>query len=149
TRFGVSGGGLVVTQEGTVLVVTKAGIRSFPPAQLVLQANKFQGGRLETPKENPFLGQNKFLPVETRVYVMKVSVDAKKDKVTFIVVECDTCNGVQQPSYYKAQIAFQFAPGYLQSAEAGQIADVVEQLLAHENGNAQGGQDAQGERNPK
>jgi hypothetical protein len=76
---------------------------------------------------------------------MRVLVDAKKDKITFIVVECDACNGVQQPSFYKAQVAFQFPQGYLQGAEAGQVADVVSQVLAPENGgNGQGGQDAQG-----
>jgi len=152
TRFGVDASGLVVTDPGVVLVVRKPGIRSFPPTMMALQTTRYQDGKVSTPPNNPFLGPNKFLPVETRVYVMKMVVDARKDLVLFVIVECDSCNGVQQPSNYKAQVAIQFPQGYLQGAEAGQVADVISELLAPDNGgnaNGQGGQDAQSGGNPQ
>jgi len=140
TRFAVDSSGLVVSDAGVVLSVRKPGVRAFPPAMLILQTTKYQDGRVDTPKENSMLGPNKLLPVDTRVYVMKMSVDVKKDRIILIVVECDSCNGAQQPSFYKAQLAFQFPQGYLQGAEAGQVSDVIAGLLGPDNPD-QGGQD--------
>lgn len=152
TRFGVDASGLVVTDPGVVLVVRKPGIRSFPPSTMALPTTRYQDGKISTPPNNPFLGPNKLLPVDTRVYVMKMVVNPAKDLILFIIVECDSCNGAQQPSYYKAQVAFQFPQSYLQGAEAGQVADVISDLLSPDNGgdaNSQGGQDAQGGGNPQ
>ena len=146
TRFAVDSTGLVVSDQGVVLAIRKPGIRAFPPATFILPTTKYQDGRVETPQNNPMLGPNRLLPVDTRVYVTKISVDAKKDKVTMIIVECDSCNGVQQPSYYKGQVAFQFPQGYLQGgADAGQVADVISELLGPDNADqgGQGGQDNQ------
>jgi hypothetical protein len=144
TRFAVDSTGLVVSDQGVVLAIRKPGIRAFPPATFIVPTTKYQDGRVETPPNNPMLGPNRLLPVDTRVYVMKISVDAKKDKVTMIIVECDSCNGVQQPSYYKGQVAFQFSQGYLQGgADAGQVGDVISELLGPDNPD-QGGQGGQG-----
>ena len=142
TRFAVDSTGLVVSDQGVVLTIRKPGIRAFPPATFIVPTTKYQGGRVDTPQNNPMFGPNRLLPVDTRVYVMKISVDAKKDKVTMIVVECDSCNGVQQPSFYKGQVAFQFPQGYLQGADAGQVADLISELLGPDNPD-QGGQGEQ------
>jgi hypothetical protein len=134
TRLAPSPTGIAVTDQGVILVVKKGGLRAYPPATVVLATNKVQDGNIETPRDNPFLGPSLLLPVDTKVYVMKLTTDPKKDRVTFIVMQCDPCNNAQQPSYFKAQVAFQFPQGYLGGgADAGQIADVVSQVLAPDN----------------
>jgi hypothetical protein len=146
TRLGIGPTGLIVADQGVILEIRKGGIRSYPPATLVLATNKVQDGNVDTPKDNPFLGPSKLLPEGTKVYVVRVSTDSKKDRVIFIVMECDPCNGARQPSYFKAQISFQFPQGYLGGgADAGQISDVVSQVLAPENsgGDANGQQQQQ------
>lgn len=141
TKFAVAGGQLQPVDQGTILVVKKGGIRAYPPTMMVLATNKVQDGNVETPKDNPFLGPSLLLPVDNRVYVMKVTPDVKKDRVILIVMQCDQCNGAQAPSFFKAQIAFQFPQGWLAGADAGQVADAVAQVLAPDN--AGGDQNAQ------
>jgi len=146
TKFAVAGGQLQPVDQGVILVVKKGGLRAYPPATLVLATNKVQDGNVETPRDNPFLGPSLLLPVDNRVYVMKVTPDVKKDRVIFIVMQCDQCNGAQAPSFFKAQIAFQFPQGWLAGADAGQVADAVAQVLVPENagGDQDGGQQQQG-----
>jgi len=146
TKFAVAGGALQPVDQGVILVVKKGGIRAYPPATLVLATNKVQDGNIETPRDNPFLGPSLLLPVDNRVYVMKVIADLKKDRVIFIVMQCDQCNGAQGTSLFKAQIAFQFPQGWLAGADAGQVADVVAQVLAPDNGGGDNGQ-SQGQPN--
>lgn len=77
---------------------------------------------------------SRLLPTETKVYVTRVAVEAKNDKVDLWVIECDSCNGVQQPSSFRAELSFQFPKGYLQGADAGQVEDMVTQVFAPDNG---------------
>jgi hypothetical protein len=141
TRLAPGPTGLTVTDQGVILTVKKGGIRAYPPTTVVLATNKVQDGNIETPRDNPFLGPSLLLPVDTKVYVLRVTPDPKKDRVTFVVMQCDPCNNAAQPSYFKAQVAFQFPQGYLTGADAGQIADVVAQVLVPDNGG--GDQNAQ------
>jgi hypothetical protein len=141
TRLAPGPTGLTVTDQGVILTVKKGGIRAYPPTTVVLATNKVQDGNIETPRDNPFLGPSLLLPIDTKVYVLRVTTDPKKDRVTLVVMQCDPCNNAQQPSYFKAQVAFQFPQGYLTGADAGQIADVVSQVLVPDN--AGGDQNAQ------
>jgi len=69
------------------------------------------------------------------------------------VIACDSCNNVNPPTYYKSQVVFQFAKGYLAKASPPQIEDVIAQVFTIDDssgnqqnggGSAQGNQDAQG-----
>ena len=44
-----------------------------------------------------------------KVYVTKISVNLKADRIGLTVIECDTCNGATQTSSYKSVIEFRFA----------------------------------------
>jgi hypothetical protein len=66
----------------------------------------------------------------------------KNEKVTLSLVECDTCNNVQQPSGYKAQLAFQFDKNFLESANASQVEDTIGQVLAIDTSSASDQQQA-------
>jgi len=153
--------GLAVTDAGTVLVIKKGGIRSFPPGDTVITPNSYKDGSMKTaqaktlgaagklaghfgiPQQANQQDNSRLLPTDEKVYFTKVSVDVQKDTVHINIIECDSCNNVQQPSNFKAQVDFQFPKGYISGgADAGQIADVIAQVFANQtdDANAQGGQ---------
>jgi hypothetical protein len=82
---------------------------------------------------------------------LKIDVNLDKDKVSFQVVECDSCNGVQQPSFYKSEVVFQFAKGSLHNASVPDVEDTIGKVLAIDSGgdsqqsNDQGGQNQGGQ----
>jgi hypothetical protein len=162
--------GLVVTEEGTVLAIKKGGIRAYPPDDSTVLPNTYQDGNMKAapaktlgktgtkvgglfashiPGATTAQGQDKgdnsrMLPVDTKVYVTKIVSDPKTDKVHVNIIECDTCNKVEKPSSFKAQIDFQFPKGYLAGgADAGQLSDVIAQVLSPNSDAAQGGDQQQ------
>jgi hypothetical protein len=100
--------------------------------------------------------------VGDKVYPMKIDVNVAKDAVALSVVACDTCNKTDPPTYNKAQVVFQFPKGTLATASAGQVEDVIGQLLAissddeqqagdqgaQQQGGDQGGQQPAGQQQP-
>jgi hypothetical protein len=148
--------GTVVTDAGTVLAVQKGGILGFDHDTGGMIPTKFEKGTIHSPNGLGMMllqkkgGVNtKFFTVGEKAYVTKIDVNVKNEKITFSLVECDTCNNVQQPSGYKAQLVFQFDKGYLETAGAPQVEDIIGQVLSIDNssgsdsqqaGNGQGGQ---------
>ncbi|HEY2548149.1 MAG TPA: hypothetical protein VGI46_18900 [Candidatus Acidoferrum sp.] len=168
TQFASDSTGLAVTNAGTVLVIKKGGIRSYPPGDAVIFPNSYKDGAMKTaapktlgaagklgghfgiPQQANQQDNSRLLPLEEKVYFTRITADLQKDIVHVWVVECDTCNSVQQPSNFKAQVDFQFPKGYISGgADAGQVADMIAQVFANDTGggdaNAQqgGGQDQQ------
>jgi len=155
--------GLAVTDAGTVLVIKKGGIRSYPPGDAIVLPNSYKDGTLKTaaaktlggfgrlgghfgiPQQANQQDNSRLLPTDEKVYFTKITVDAQKDVVHVDIIECDTCNNVQQPSNFKAQVDFQFPKGYISGgADAGQIADVIAQVFANQPDNGGGDANAQG-----
>src|SRR5277367_361864 len=133
TKFGVDSTGFTVTEAGTVLMVQKGGVLAFPPADLGVLATKYENGTIHSP--NVMAGifkQNvstRFLTAGERVYVTKLDINMKGEKISFSIVECDSCNGVTTPAYYKAAVSFQFAKGYLESANPADVETTISQVL--------------------
>ena len=156
SRVDSDSNGLVVTEPGTVLVIKKGGIRAYPPADNVVLPNTYKDGSVHAPNSmikkvwnfkdrGQGADNSRLLPTEEKVYVTKIQADVKNDKVTLSLIECDTCNNVQQPSNFKAQVIFQLPKGYVSGgADAGQVADFIAQLLAPDQGGDQGGGDQGG-----
>jgi hypothetical protein len=149
TKAGVDSSGFTITQPGTVLMVQKGGVMAFPQADLGVLTTKYEGGAVHSP--NVMAGifkQNvstRFLTAGERVYVTKLDVNIKSEKIVFALVECDTCNGVTTPANYKASITFQFAKGYLESANPTDVENTISQLLTIDSDTSQqAGGDAQG-----
>jgi len=137
TKFGLDSGGFTVLNPGTILVIQKGGILGVPPANLTMGTSIFKDGELKQPTagQRMFLGnQTRFLQTGEKVYVQKVDVNLKTDKVVFTVVECDQCNGVNQTSLYKGVVSFEFAKGSLASADPGMIEDTIAQVFTIDNG---------------
>lgn len=137
--------GWTVTQPGTVLVVQKGEILGVPPANLTMGNSTYKDGDLKGPTagQKMFLGNaTRYFTVGEKVYVIKIDVHAKNDKVTFTILECDSCNGVQQPATYKSQVTFQFPKDYLSKADGSQVADIINQVLSPDAGGQQQAQQA-------
>ena len=84
---------------------------------------------------------SRFLTIGEKVYMTKIDVNLDKDKISLSLIECDSCNGVDQPSSYKSGIIFQFPKGKLQSTSVPEIEDMIGQILSiTDNGDQQQGQ---------
>jgi hypothetical protein len=145
TKFGLDGGGFTVLSPGTILVIQKGGILGVPPANLTMGIAIFRDGELKQPSagNRMFLGNvTRFLQVGEKVYVQKVDLNLKTDKVQLTVVECDSCNGVNQPSLFKGVVSFEFPKGSVATAEWTTIADAIAQVFTIDDG-SNGGQQSQ------
>ena len=131
--------GPVIVEPGTVLVLRKGGVLGVPPTSAVLCPAKYQDGELHAPggfctamvKQSSRYFQN-----AEKVYPMSVDVNVKKEQISFRIVACDNCNGVNPPTFYKSEVIFQFSKEYLESASVSQVQDFVGNVLAIDTGNA-------------
>ena len=140
-----------ILEEGSLLVIQAEGILGVPSASADLCPAIYKDGALHAPSadEKAHCGKNvRKLNAGEKVYVLKVDVDSKKDRVSLLVVECGSCNGSTQLASYKSPIVFQFPEGYLAAADAGQIEDVIAQVLTIDNGNKTMPQQASGGHSP-
>ena len=102
--------------------------RFTTPSSLMVQGRKALLGRFSQTQSQ---GQTTHLfATGDKVYPTKIDVNLAKDKVTMSIVACDTCNKTDPPTYNKAQVIFQFPKGTLANASAGQVEDVIGQLLS-------------------
>ena len=165
-KLGTDSTGLAVVEAGTVLVIKKGGILSVPSGNAVFIPSTVKDGQIKTPNNTAMQGvgkllkwkgvsdptgsasaDTKFLTVGEKVYASKIDVNKKDSKVTLWIIECDTCNNVQDPSNRKAQVVFQFPKDYLNGADGGQVSDVINQILEiqPEDSGQQQGQDQGGQ----
>jgi hypothetical protein len=138
-KVGMDASGWSVTQPGTVLVIQKGGILGVPPATMAIATATYKDGELHPPNgfSAAMVAQvSRHLTIGEKVYIFKMDVHAKTDKIGFFLVECDACNNVQQPAAFKAYLVFQFPKGYLDSADPSQVLDVISQVLAPDAGSA-------------
>jgi hypothetical protein len=137
TRTGSDSTGFSILEPGIVLVVQKGGILGVPPDNATMAAATYKGGDLHPPGavSRMILGKiTRYFQVGERVYVRKVDVNQKNDKITFAIFECDFCNGFTQPSSFKSEVTFEFPKGYLGTAEIAQVGDVINQVLSIDTG---------------
>ncbi|HKN73980.1 MAG TPA: hypothetical protein VJW94_02290 [Candidatus Acidoferrum sp.] len=132
-KVGMDSTGWSVTEPGTVLVIQKGGILGVPPANLAIATATFKDGELHGPNGVTVAMVAKVsrqLTIGEKVYIFKMDLNAKSDKISLFIIECDACNNAQQPAAYKALLVFQFPKGYLDKADASQVQDVISQVLA-------------------
>lgn len=128
TKTGVDSTGFAIVEPGTVLIIQKGGILGVPQTSPSIASATYQNGELRTP-EAPAVSGTRFLPVGEKVYVTKIEANLKSDRVALTIIECDSCNGAQKPSFYKSAVVFQFPKDYLTGAAMDQIQDVISQVL--------------------
>ena len=147
-KVGQDSTGISVTDPGTVLVIKKGGILSVTSTNMVVIPSYVKDGQVHSANGNAMQGvskllkwknvsdptgsttaETKFLTIGEKVYVSKIDINRKDSKVSMAIIECDSCNSVQDASQRKAQVVFQFPKDYLAGADGGQISDVISQVL--------------------
>jgi hypothetical protein len=156
-KMGSDTGGYSVIDKGTLLEIKKGGILGVPYSDQSIQNTKYEDGTVHTPNSSVSkvigFGMKKFGKEQTthllqagdKVYSQGVSVDVNKDTVTMSIVECDTCNKTDPPTYMKAKVIFQFPKGSLVKAQAGEVEDKIGELLAMSDDQGGGNQQASGD----
>jgi hypothetical protein len=121
----------------------KHGLSALAPHLPGAAANAANGVNTDTSSTRYFKSGEK-------VYPSNIAVDATKGTISFGVVACDTCNKTDPPTYYNAVVIFQFAPGYLETADVSKVEDTIAEVFSIDNSSdaqqsqgAQGGQDQQ------
>jgi hypothetical protein len=151
-KVGIDSSGWSVTQPGTVLVIQKGGILGVPAANPTIATATYKDGELHGPNAFTIAIVGKLtrqLTIGEKIYILKIDLQLKNDKIGFFLIECDACNNVQQPSAYKAILVFQFPKGYLDKADGSQVLDVISQVLAPDAGSADQQQAPQQEQSPQ
>jgi hypothetical protein len=138
SKTGTDASGFKVITAGTVVVAKQAGIMATAqgsPHMIALKLpkvcdNTFKGGALNVPKAcaSTSVGSH-YLANGEKLYITKFEVNEKSNKITFNLVECDTCNQAPKPSSMKVTLIFDFAPKFLETAEPGQVTDVIDQVF--------------------
>jgi hypothetical protein len=141
-KMGSDTSGYSVVEKGTLLAIQKGGILAVPYADQAVLPSKYEGGTIHGPNSLSLMGRKSIMgrfgkeqtthlfAVGDKVYPSKVDVNVAKDTVSMTVVACDTCNKTDPPTYNKAQVVFQFPKGSLVKAGAGEVEDVIGQVLS-------------------
>jgi hypothetical protein len=140
-RMGSDSGGVAVVEPGTLLAVQKGGVLSVPWRAMALCPSKYQDNSLH-PSAGFCAGMvksvSKYYQKGDKVYPVKIEVSLDKAKISFTVVACDSCSGVNPPTSMKGEVVFQFAKGYLEKANVGEVEDTIGQVFAISSDDQQG-----------
>jgi hypothetical protein len=139
-KLAYASGQVTVTEPGTVLVIQRAGILGVPPGSLALAPAIYKDGSLNPPGKmaTTMAGKGaRLLPIGEKVYVTKMDISPKRDKITFRIMECDACKGTARPPSYKADIFFEFPKGSLAAASVSDVEDTIAKVFAIDTGGAE------------
>ena len=140
-----SAGGATVGDPGAVLVVQMEGIVAVPRASTGACPVTFKDGKIlpaGAACTAPAKDRGKF-QLQDKVYLSKLSVNRASDTVTMTILACESCSGADKSSYNRGEVIFQYPKGYLGSADAGQVEDVIGQVLSIYNAATDAQQQAQ------
>ena len=156
-KMGADSSGPAVVEPGTILVIQKGGILGVPYSDVSIVPTKYQDGKMQTPNSLMLKGighafshfgsskqqTTHLFQVGEKVYPSRIEVNQAADKVTLGIVACDSCNNTNPPTFFKADVVFQFTKGYLSAASPPQVMDVVAQVFTIDDsgGGDQGGGD--------
>jgi len=165
-KMGADSSGPAVVEAGTILVIQKGGILGVPYGDVSIVPTKYQDGKIQSPNSLMMKGIghafSKFgsskqqtthlFQVGEKVYPSRIDVNQASDKITLGIVACDACNNTNPPTFFKADLIFQFAKGYLATANPPQVMDIIAQVFTvddsggqqDQGGAAQGNQGGQG-----
>jgi hypothetical protein len=140
SKFGRDSNGWAVVQAGTVLVLQQGGLLGIPPERMVFCAAKYEDGQMKAPGglcAATHRNVSRYFQQGDKVYVLRIDENVKKEQISFRVVECDSCNGTNPPSFYKSEVVFQFPGGYLETAQPGPVTQTISLVFSVDKGDAQ------------
>src|ERR1700683_559597 len=152
TKMGADTSGTSVVEAGTLLSVQKGGILAVPWTDANIMTTHYENGQVKSPNSAVMkgigFGMKKYLnkdqtthlvPTGDKVYFTGITVTPAKDQVSINIVECDTCNKTDPPTYMKATMVFQFAKGALATMQAGAGEDTIGEVFAVSDDSGAGG----------
>ncbi len=154
-KMGSDTSGYAVVEKGTLLAIQKGGILGVPYGDANVLSSRYENGAIKGPNSLSLMGRKSIMgkfgkeqtthlfAVGDKVYPMKIDVNVAKDTVSLGIVACDTCNKTDPPTYNKAVVMFQFPKGSLANAQAGQVEDMIGQVLSISTEDAQQDQGGQ------
>ena len=139
---GQGGGNYGVTTPGTLLTIQQKGVLGVPWKALTSCPAKYQDNNFHASVgfcAGMLKDVSRYFQVGEKVYPSKIDVNVGKEKVSFTVVACDSCNNNNSASSMKGEVVFQFAKGYLEKAGIGDVEDAIGKvfLIADDNQQAQ------------
>jgi hypothetical protein len=152
-KMGSDSSGPALVEAGTILAIQKGGILSVPYGEVNVVATKYQDGSIHTPNSMLMkgigFGKAKFgkdsttrlMQVGEKVYPSSIDVNPAKDTVALGIIACDSCNNVDPPTFFKADVVFQFAKGSLATTTAQQVKDTIAQVFTIDKSDAKKDQD--------
>ena len=165
-KMGSDSNGPTVLEEGSVLAIQKGGILGVPSGSPKPCPAKYENASLKPPSgwctqgrgeggkhgfgilksHIPGAGSvpdsktntsdTRYFNKGEKVYPSNIAVDMKNEKISFGVVACDTCNKTDPPTYYKSEVDFQFAKGYLETADVSKVEDTIGEVFAIDTSNS-------------
>ena len=151
SKISTNGG---VQDPGVVLVVQQNGAVGVPLTDAAIPTAACKGGTLHKPGAGSSFGASMLsgmaqpnsqssghdtrpLPVGDKVYVSNLNVNLKKDRITFTIAECASCNGTDPSTVYKGAVAFDFAKGTLASMNVPDVEDAIAKVFTIDTGQAE------------
>jgi len=131
--MGSDSNGPAVVNPGTLLAVQKGGILSVPWRAMAVCPAKFQDNTLHSPKgicSALVSSVSKYFQAGDKVYPTRIDVNVEKERISFAVVTCDSCNGVNPPTSFKGEVVFQFPQRYLETANAATVEDTIGRVFS-------------------
>lgn len=139
TAFGADAGGMAVLQPGTIFIIKVGGLLGVTqptlmtcPASMDKGVFKKSGGTCAMLVKD----HSAYFQPGLKVYLQKLDVDQKHDKVSLHLVACDDCNGTYPHSFYKTGLNIQLPKGELASTPAENIKAQIAQVLEIDRGQA-------------
>lgn len=159
-KMGSDSNGPTVLEEGTVLAIQKGGVLGVPPGSPKPCPAKYENGALKppsgwctggrglatghgfgmlkshipgassAPEGNTTNSSTKYFNKGDKVYPSGITVNLKDEKIAFDVVACDTCNQTDPPTYYKAEVDFEFPSGFLETGNVSKVEDTIGEVFA-------------------
>jgi hypothetical protein len=134
-----------VQNPGTVLVIQQNGVLGVSLADAAIPPATCKEGILHKPGAGikfmsgvaAGMGPNskgggqdtRPFPVGDKVYILKLDVNVKKDRIAFVVAECASCNGTDPSTAYKAAVSFDFAKGSLANMDVPEVEDAIAKVF--------------------
>ena len=135
-----------VTQQGSVVKVAKVNLLfGTPEGQAILCAATIKQDKEQVPSSLCRLTMQStgaFLQAGQRLFITKLKVNLPKDTVSLELAESavNPNTGAPIQPTFKTAVNFVFSAGYLSKADAGQIADAINNVLPMDTDNAAGAQ---------
>jgi hypothetical protein len=144
TRVGANG---VVTQPGSILVIQQDGIKAVPASYQGYFANSVKKGARIKPNviqhiggggsgfHPAYLDEARLLQVGDKAYLTKVEIN-KDTEIVFSLQSCGVCDPAgadQNNPPFRASLTFQFAKGYLETADFKDVQQTIGQVFGVDN----------------